>query len=512
MPGEKYYLDAGLINPGMIRMLTLFVSFIVALAGLAQDTILTHELKPAAGGYNILQVADERNNKLYVFTMSKYSIEGIELDLATNEPVAQLTGKKQDEAVYDTYYGALVNNRRVQLIFDGDTEDKFRVLNFDFANKSYFIRHPEADGIKQREVQAFVFNNAFYYLKLKARGSAFVLHKLEPGDAFSKSTFDFSNDFPASEKLTVFDVLTTKGTISPIPYRDVVIQAVSTTYENPLSETVALRKLYFSGDKIKVTSDDRDFTHVWEMGPDSKNMKYKRVNKAFMKTGGDENVASNSYICGNWLFQVQSMKGQVGVRAYDLDADTTIAFFNLSNPDSAHLQIAEMSTKTTVQPKVLPFLPKKTSQASIEDVNTFVKKMYGKRAAITVSGSSNNLILKLGGQKIETVTTTGGMYQGYSTSVTTNTPFGKRWRPGAGWESWTGDKDSQVFMTAVLDRAVFNGADNIPLPAAEEKIASYAAAFENAIDGEEATRLKDKDIYSYYTKKEKKLVVVAFRR
>ena len=66
----------------------------------AQDTLFTYDVKPAAGGYDILQVADEKNNKLYVFMKSKKFIEALEIDLATNQLATQITEKKEDESVF----------------------------------------------------------------------------------------------------------------------------------------------------------------------------------------------------------------------------------------------------------------------------------------------------------------------------------------------------------------------------------------------------------------------------
>ena len=242
---------------------------------------------------------DEHQESYTFFFINKNTVTSVRFDKYNNE-IAHIIWKREKDFIITA---RKVHDSGIDFIGLNNNREILSVLSFDFENQTSSLTNTSIRLIDEYFVSCINAGNHTYLLTVEKDASIINLYNITDVNDVWMKTFDFQDKVFNHEIFshTVYHVLHSQYADA----WDVLIQQINADY--PLSPGIyaCLNKIYLTGNKIYLTFDEEtNFTYLIIIDLDNYKADYKKIPKADVIEKPGKYASSNSYILGDYFFQI----------------------------------------------------------------------------------------------------------------------------------------------------------------------------------------------------------------
>jgi hypothetical protein len=286
------------------------------------------------------------------------------------------------------------------------------------------------------------------------------------------------------------------------------------SYSDNLQNTASLGKVYLEDDELRITIDDRRFTHLFELNLVSNICKYSKLVFHLHRCNDGDIEGGNSHIKNNKLFKITYCAGMMNLATVELDSLSIEQTYNIF-PDK------EVDIKCTPFIEEVSYEDRNDTKDYLSSTDEFMERLNPDGLGIAVcSLNENDFLLQIGSSRTTfyTVTSPGygntfGMGGGISIGG-----FGL----GSGSPSVFGSptmntyrKVKDVYFKSIINQETLSRSANImPEPAMSDKLSSFENAKVNDSFKGVSTinEVENEIIYGYFSGKDDLYHLVKFKQ
>ena len=304
----------------MTRIVLIVLIYIISFPfGFAQSDVATLELK-GSKPLDAYAANDTYGNIAYIFQFSKtYQVTIID---ATYRMKNIFTIPREGDDKKNIVIGATLSEKNFTVYMHSPKHKTFTSLVVDRFKGTYTYNNIGSVEPDLNYLKAFDMEGAFYLMLVPTHKNSITVLSTKEGVPFETTNYEI--DFP-----TLYAKLSGKNDdLNQKTDTPVGIEYISYTRENNIKSAYPTKKMFTYGNKIYMTFDEPQTTHLVIIDPTIKKSTYRKLNFSLDK--GEIVKQGNSFLNkGGDLFRTTLGVNQMNISVINLDSMELLKAYNL---------------------------------------------------------------------------------------------------------------------------------------------------------------------------------------